>query len=347
MANSSESPPPSRLFSDLLKQESLRATFLPAIAPEELAAVEHLLDHVAAKTEEWCRAWTIFNPETILPVSIVNIIQFFHLPVDAIVERAKHSLWVYALDDVMDGRQLNEDEILASVSECSVVACGGIVPVHTELASSLSELRRDLVPYYHYSTVYPFWATSLIRTIDGMMYERWMQKKFTPLRLSDPLPPFDEYIYFARSSIAITYLWMTGLILEHDPSLANFLPQLYQLAEQCALVIRLANDWATFDRESSEGGLNAIAVRAHQLLTQSSCADVATLVSQARSELRDRIQAERQELQLLAGRIRTPTGIEQRFVRATNFSADLYLERDIRWWAPTLRARLAGTESSE
>lgn len=334
MAHSSESAPPSRRIDALLKHDSLRASFLPTIAPEELAAVRKFLDPVVATTEKWCKAWTIFNLETILPVSIINILQLSHLPVDAIVERAKHSQWVYALDDVMDGRQLNEDEVLASMSECSTVACGANVPVYTELASSLSELRASLASYSHYSTVYPYWATSLIRTVDGMMYERWMQKKFTPLRLSDPIPPFDEYVYFARNSIAITYLWMTGLIFEHDPSLADFLPQLYRLAEQCALVIRLANDWATFDRESSEGGLNAIAIRAHQLLAHASCTDDAAAVSQARSELRDRIRAERQQLQLLAGTIRTPTRIEQRFVRATDFSADLYLERDIRWWGP-------------
>ncbi|HZT07487.1 MAG TPA: terpene synthase family protein [Chloroflexota bacterium] len=296
--------------------------------------MDRLLDQVVEQSNQWCSQWTIFNPTYVLPVALINIVQFPDLPILSILSRVKNSMWIYAIDDLVDGGKLTERELRIALFECALVASAADnIKPESELARTLQVLHRELMEFPNYQHVARMWSTSLIRTIDGMMYEYWMQRRYKPIQFTAELPPYDEYIYYARSSIAITYLWITGLILETDVGIKTELPGLFRLADQCALVIRLANDVCTFKRELEEGGVNAVALCISQLLATAGREPISNLIARASRTVSRRVDRELARARAIAKTVRTDSAVEERFLRATEVSVDLYRRSDIRVWS--------------
>jgi len=335
---------PAELVKRLLADPELRAEYLPSLTATELRALERELDPVVEQALVWCARWSILNPATVIPVSLVNVVQFHNLPTLSILTRVKCSLWVFALDDEIDSGRVPELALPKILEECYLAASDvKAARPRSELARSLHELQQELAVAPSYELVYPLWATSLIRMIDGMMYEHWMQQRFRPLDYEDDLPPLAEYLHYARHSIAITHLWITGLILEADPTLEQVLPALYRLADQCALVIRLANDYSTYEREANEGGVNAIALRVHELIASGAQTEVASAIQVAKDDILATLRSEQQVAARLASRIRTASSIQRRFIRATTVSVDLYVNRDFRVWTAAVKEAVPST----
>jgi hypothetical protein len=230
--------------------------------------------------------------------------------------RFKTTLWIYALDDRIDNNQLTEEQLAQVLAGCYTIGCGSDQFDQTdELQKSLWSLRGELAEHDNFKQIEAYWSTSLVRVIDGMMYEHWMQKRFKPVHVEDALPPFAEYLYYAHYSIALIHLWVTGLILEPDESIPAAMVKLLGLAEQCGIVMRLANDYSTFGREMVEGGVSAVLLRAHELWLESPALDSSELLTSARSDVRASVAMEWDKATSLVDSQWTRTRVEDRFLR--------------------------------
>src|SRR5581483_8117364 len=156
------------------------------------------------------------------------------------------------------------------------------------------------------------------------------------------LPSLLEYLFFSHSSIALTHVWMTGLIVGPDEIEWSILTKLYLLAEQCGVGMRIANDWSTFSRERIEGRVNAVTIEAANLsgYTGEPNEDV---VHQARGRLAAMAREEQRKAEDIAASLQPANSVSKRFVRTTQFGVELYLRGDFRGWVDQIAERNGGT----
>ncbi len=312
----------------LASDSEFREKFLPNLEQSETSVLQTRLGPNAREASNWCTQWTIFDPSTVVPITAVNLVQFPSLSDGAVLARTRHCLWVYALDDLMDGpAQVDE-----TLRECYLSAYGAGLDSHvSELSRSLGQIRAELARFPGFSSLYPIWLVSFEKMLSGMVYERWMQTRRLRAEWSFVLPAYDEYMHYAVDSIAIPHLWITGLVLEQDESIPEALWSLCALVKQCAVVVRLANDLASYRREEQEGVVNAVAVIREELRERDK-ADENECTARALTVVGERLTQSRADLREMARQIRTRTRIEHRYVRAAELSADLYAAGDVRDW---------------
>ena len=321
----------------------LSEAFLPRVTLEEEAAIAEHLEAVVLDAHSWCDDWTLFNRGTILPVSLLTCVQFPHLTSLQVSLRVRSTLWIYALDDAIDGGQIADGDLSGLLDECFAVARTGCADVAMhELARSLAHLRSELSVQPLWAAVFPAWITSLDLLVDGMVREHAARQQMRSRgHLSAPLS-IDEYLAFASHSIGLPHQWVAGLAMEPDPEIAETLAPLVVLAERCGMVMRLANDGATWRREEDEGGVNAVR------LEQWSCSAGVPLneaIRRARRRVHGRMDQELQQCRELAARLGDGSSVAHRFVRATEFGVDLYARHDFRTWADALNTALGRSVS--
>ncbi|MBM2810144.1 MAG: hypothetical protein HW416_903 [Chloroflexi bacterium] len=344
MKTSSKSPPSANRprLGVIASDAALRKRFFPSLRADELKTIETRLDDLIEGAESWCLQWSVFNKATIAPIAILSLVHQPHVTNDALLTRVKWTLWLYAMDDMMDGQRAPSSDLFETLRQCYVGGCGvGGQATEGELLRSLESIRRELAGFPNYAVILPFWASSLARVLDAMMYEFWMRRRRTSSSLLEPIPPFDEYMYFARQSTSLPSVWMTALMIEPDLQLGGAMLDLVRLSEQCAVVVRLVNDLAGLDREMEEGQVNAVTIRAHMLSAREPSSAVAAILSRATRDVRRRLRLEQRRLRQLASEVREARAIAAGFVRATDFAVDLYLNCDLRDWAKELEDFLA------
>jgi len=314
-------------------------SILSRVTKEEMDVIVRTLPSLVLDASQWSRGWLTVSPTTVIPITLQACVQLGHLRYDAMLTRVKSGLWMYALDDLLDNGGLREGDLQDVLRECFDIACGSLAGKRDELTYGLGELAgalhdicEQLGAQRNHTAVYPYWLVSMTRVFEGMAYEYWLGEQFRncDTRIGASLP---EYMHFARYSIFVPNLWLAGLMSEPDDSLRLALASLSRLAEQCGVVVRLANDLGTCDRETKEGRINSVVLRARDLLSNAEAKDYASAVLQAKKDILQQIRAEQVELQRLAQCVHTHSGIERGFVRGADFAVSLYLDRDIREWA--------------
>lgn len=316
----------------VVRDPQSRGELLPVLSSAEIAAIEKLLDPVVEIARESCEQWNLPS-DLLFPTALLCIVQLGHLPPEAIAIRVSSTLWIFALDDLLDDPNADFGLLARTSRECLLVACGDTaVQSPTHLASALQSLKVALSAYSNFQWLYPFWLTSLQRVMEAMIYERLIQIR--------PVPPsLDEYLWFASQSISVTHTWITGLVLENHAKFKSCVGDLIHLANQCGVVMRLANDLATFERERNVA--NAVTVLLSELRVDGTDMFPSGLIADARRQLGDRLAFERDRMHQYAESIRSGTAVEGSFTRATDFGVELYAKSDFRTWASKLVA--AGT----
>lgn len=329
-------------FHRILRDAQMRSALLPRLTEEEIEAIEKLLPAVIRETIRWSELYSPLSQESILPAAVGAIIQLPRLPVQAVATRTKANIWLPAFDDLLDRQALSAGEIEDVLQECLAVACQprSAVATRSPFGMALADIVEELAQYPLWRELHPCWTVSLVQVLEASMYEYWLQRRASGWegQMGGFSPLFDEYLFYGRRSIGITYLWISSLILENDRSALPVLSQLIALADQCALVVRLANDLATYERESREGKVNSITILANTLRERDPDMDGESALKHARDQINERLELEFAEASRMTARIRTDSAIEHRFLRATEFGVELYRRRDFRTWAHGLFA---------
>ena len=331
-------PLPSERFKALLADPALREQFLPTMTPEEITAVERLLDTVVAEAERWCAEFDILPTQLILPTAVATIIELCDLPASAIAVRVVETLWIAAFDDVLDSR-VHEDDIAALLRSCSdaslgLAAQGNATNQH---ALALWKIRNVLASRPAWQAMTTHWVASLLRLIDGMFYQYSIARlSVAPATFANI--PLASYLHYAKHTLGFPHLLITSLILRDFVMTEPSFSFLVTLADQCGAVMRLANDLATFQREASEGTLNAIVLIAAQIEKATPRLPRKSARELAIAETRRMLQRETDEAHRMCQRLQTETHVARQFVRGMDFGVAMYAIKDFRDWTSTLPA---------
>ncbi len=134
------------------------------------------------------------------------------------------------------------------------------------LANALCETRDDLATYHLFGPLGSAWADSLCGTIDGMTREyQWRLAYRKGVDERATLPTYDEYVATGRYSIGgPPHIW-AALITSDDASTPEHLAHLRNMERLASTCIRLANDLQSYQKEITEGKINALVILSRAL----------------------------------------------------------------------------------
>ncbi len=162
------------------------------------------------------------------------------------------SLWIFAVDWLIDHEAASHEEIDEIVRGCLAVADGrGAVP-DTSLTRFLAVIRDDLAASPLFPSLHAVWRAELERML-GAMAREWEWKQG-----GEPaLPTFEEYLGNA-DNFGSTLVNVGHWIHSGDPLLVPHLDELLRASGAVQRVLRLLNDLATYERDVGWGDLNAL-----------------------------------------------------------------------------------------
>ncbi|MBE3013554.1 terpene synthase [Microbispora sp. NEAU-D428] len=162
------------------------------------------------------------------------------------------SLWIFAVDWLIDHEATSQEEIDEILRGCLAVAYGREPVPHTPLTRFLAAIRDDLAASPLFPSLHAAWRAELERMLGAMAREwKWKQGGETAL------PTFEEYLGNA-DNFGSTLVNVGHWIHSGDPLLIPHLDELLRASGIVQRVLRLLNDLATYERDVGWGDLNAL-----------------------------------------------------------------------------------------
>ncbi|MGW5262653.1 terpene synthase family protein [Microbispora sp. NPDC004025] len=162
------------------------------------------------------------------------------------------SLWIFAVDWLIDHEATSHGEIDEIVRGCLAVAYGREPVPGTPLTRFLSAIRDDLSASPLFPGLHEAWRAELERML-GAMAREWEWKQGGEAAL----PTFEEYLGNA-DNFGSTLVNVGHWIHAGDPLLVPHLDGLLRASGIVQRVLRLLNDVATYERDVAWGDLNAL-----------------------------------------------------------------------------------------
>ncbi|MER7460528.1 terpene synthase family protein [Micromonospora sp. NPDC126480] len=159
-------------------------------------------------------------------------------------------LWGFAVDWLVDHEATSRAEIDSLADACLAVADGAPPAADQPLARLLAEIRDELVTSPGYLPHAPVWRDQ-VRTVFAAMAREW------DWRRSGHRPSLDDYLRNA-ANLACTVVNVTHWIRSGDPETLAHLGELVTVSDQVQQVLRLVNDFGTYQRDRRWGDLNAL-----------------------------------------------------------------------------------------
>ncbi|MBE1531647.1 terpene synthase family protein [Actinomadura algeriensis] len=186
---------------------------------------------------------------------------------------ARTSLWIFAVDWLVDHRATGADEVAGIVERCTAVAEGHAPS--DPLSRFLADLRADLAAEAPAFAEYePVWREELLRMLRAMRRE-WHWKARLALDASraggasapaaaedarDPVPTtLDGYLVIA-DNFGSAWVNVAHWIAVGDAGVFAHLDVLRRASRVVQDALRLLNDLATGDRETVWNDINAVAL---------------------------------------------------------------------------------------
>ncbi|WP_125614047.1 terpene synthase family protein [Actinomadura sp. WAC 06369] len=185
---------------------------------------------------------------------------------DELRTSARTSLWIFAVDWLVDHRATEAAEVAGIVERCAAVADGR--PPVDPLTRFLAELRDDLAASsLAFAEYEPVWREELLRMLQAMRRE-WQWKArlgaggAPPAAADDgdPVPTtLDGYLAIA-DNFGSAWVNAAHWIATGDAAVFAHLDVLRRAGRVVQCALRLLNDLATGDRETVWNDINAVAL---------------------------------------------------------------------------------------
>lgn len=189
-----------------------------------------------------------FRPERIHAVSACVVASAPWLRVRELLTLAKLGLWICAFDDLADERIVGVAELDGRASRYLACARGRIPAIVA--ADPLARMMRDIGKSLRATDPDPIvwrrWLAELRAMMAAMSWER---------RAADGVVEPAEYLRHAVDSIGVGVAALAAWMLIGGRGLPG---RLMDMKARCALVVRLANDLQTIERERRERSLNVL-----------------------------------------------------------------------------------------
>lgn len=236
---------------------------------------------------------------------------------------ARMYVWTYALDD-------HVEQVVASLPELDDLFARCLAIVHTgrsdtshPILTALSSCQQDLSAQPLYPALADLWAAKFASDLEAVRYD-WLVSR-------GDIPRTDIRDYLDHAS-SVT-LWMNHFPLwatADDAALLDHLDVLVSAVDDLTVVVRLANDLATFHRESRAGDNNILMYPG-------------VTPAQVRTELARRAESATRRLSTLLDRD-FPPAVE--LIRLLEWSTVFYSCGDFRGWGSDAPALATGDASN-
>jgi hypothetical protein len=165
------------------------------------------------------------------------------------------SLWIFALDWLIDYRAKARGDVTALVGQCADAVPAGDPDAGTPLTRFLTEIRDLLATVPAFAAHRAVWQDELRRMLDAMALE-W-EWKASRAETGSWKPTLDEYLANA-DNFGSTFVNAGHWIFTSGPSALTHLAPLLEASREVQRVLRLLNDLATYERDVTWGDLNAM-----------------------------------------------------------------------------------------
>ncbi|GAA0549438.1 terpene synthase family protein [Actinomadura livida] len=165
------------------------------------------------------------------------------------------SLWIFALDWLIDYRAKARGDVEALVVQCADAVIDGAPAADAPLTRFLTEIRDLLAEVPAFAAHRAVWLDELRRMLDAMALE-W-EWKAVRTETGAWTPTLDEYLANA-DNFGSTFVNAGHWIFTSRPSALTHLDPLLEASREVQRVLRLLNDLATYERDVTWGDLNAM-----------------------------------------------------------------------------------------
>jgi hypothetical protein len=337
MAEPTRRQDPASMMERAFSDEGLRDRLMPQFTPMQNDALRQKFREVYQLTNDWVSRFPGLNASTILPAAVIKIGQLPGLTPSAIATSVKWEIWVFAFDDMFDEANIAFNESSAIIEDCRRIVTSpiGSEDASTALGSSLFEIKQELSKYAQFSTLQPLFAATFERLVEGTLYVAQVRHPSQSI-LRDP--PLEEYLYHGTNTFVHPFLW--SLILQQDDtSILIHINELMELANQCGLACRLANDLSTFTREQRENVMNSVAIYLHQLQQISRTQTLEELKHESLEYIRGELMQQHQAAINMGTRLEKASSVAGSFLRLVDLSVGSYIRNDVRDWESVLMER--------
>ena len=306
----------------------LKSAFLAQLDTTQKLRVFDLTARSARELHRWATGYPLIRRVRVWPLCLSIAASMPFATIRPIVTIARMNLWGFSIDDLFDEEIVPMAELQRRVARYREVLAGARVDPLGErdtLVLALQDIRDDLQTYALFGALRERWAEAVTGLLDGMVGEHvWRIEQQSGIT---PAPTYDTYLAHSLRSIGVAVHAWTLLIALDDHSALAHLEQLEQMAGSAALVIRMANDLQSYEREMTEGKINSITIR--QRDEQARGTSAAASLSYARAAAQHDIGEALQRLAELQRLRCTATGRpEQAIADLARFVSDFYVNHD-------------------
>jgi hypothetical protein len=183
---------------------------------------------------------------------------------------ARTSLWIFAVDWLIDHEASTADEVRAIERRCLHIADGGEPADGDALARFLADLRDDLLPGVD-ETWRAAWRDELRRMVLAMGREQ----DWTAALAASGTPPvtLERYLDNAEN-FGSTWVNVAHWATDAGPAVTGNLGTLRAASDCVQRILRLFNDRATLGRDQTWGDLNAQLLGADETWIKEKVADL-------------------------------------------------------------------------
>jgi hypothetical protein len=167
------------------------------------------------------------------------------VPAEQLCVTNRASLWNFAADFLFDTRVANRAEAAELAQRCLSAANGA--PPGCDASRFLADIRGDLSAGKGFDCLGERWCEELRRMLDAMVREReWIAAP----------PTVEDYLPTAAASIGFSFVLLSHWIVTGDDF--RYADEVIAAAHHVELVLRVINDLGTYQRDLSDGDLNAL-----------------------------------------------------------------------------------------
>lgn len=250
-------PPPDSPFL------GLRSRFVDGLPEADRLALPGRAARLGLAMEEWAARFPCARAVRARPLALSVAAAAPFVPESALLDTARLSLWVFALDDLFDEGGLDRAALRRRAARYKGVVSGlrGRPGRDAGMAAMLAEVLAGLAAYPLFLSLRATLQDAIRGTIDAMLLEdRWRRD----VRRRGPAawPSVAAYLAAGRWSIGgPPHIW-AAVLTAGEPGVAAHMGHLGAMEERASRCIRLANDLRSADKERAEGTPNVLSMLA-------------------------------------------------------------------------------------
>jgi hypothetical protein len=196
-----------------------------------------------------------FDPAFYSSIALANTFCAPWLPADRLRMASRITMWIFAVDRLMDIVATSQGEIDDVMLRCAAIVDGADPQPDDALATYLAEIRDELATSPAWPHLHHVWREELHRMLASMARD-WAWQSARDSGAGEQLPSLDSYLdqaEFGFSAVFVSH-WIANTDEHADRDVAALL----EAGRQVQRVIRILNDYGTYRRDVNLGDVSVL-----------------------------------------------------------------------------------------